>query len=663
MLATRRSISIMSTSNYQFPPSSPPPLSPPHLEDNGDQYSKAGLLPAFHPSTKPGLGYDMSSLSSKDGHLPTSFRKGLLDSSPSRGSHAHVKPYNDKESKLKQSLDEMFFNTKTKVHQKRERDNMNSRSNKTMSYPTPLPTSSVGERSSSPIREHNLKEVHVDAAAKDGWFGHNSDSEGEDDDSVGRRILLPAANSHPKLIQPTYAPSEFKSHPFIVRNPLSNMKILDFVAHQAKTVKIGRSSRCCNLQINKKNKQISREHLVVKYVPSSKKSNEDNYGYFLIKCLGWNGVIIYFPPGVSQASSSPVSSSAFATVNGKSDDEQKSINDENVKEQFLFKDQLVQVDAVAGIIIDIRGERILVQFDSDPKHNSRASLNVDETEDEIDNHCKSDDFVDKSLDQKIETGSCLGTTIFRDARVPENVVHCSNKPETASYPTESISEIENVRQASDPRPSHSSKPHGIISDKNSRSSITSENSTSHLGGESEIEPETHEVKRVRYSTPITVTAKSSGKISKSQTSQTIAKPIYPSTVEHTSGASISDSDDSVPIVSEFNIANLKTIICNHLAFSRLSSTPISIIQGSSASLTPVPKGQLRTVIKSIECVGVISRHGKDAAGKILEEEYYYIPENDNDEGRKFMLAQIKGHGGLRSCRKTHKQYYWKKPKI
>ena len=42
---------------------------------------------------------------------------------------------------------------------------------------------------------------------------------------------------------------------------------------------------------------------------------------------------------------------------------------------------------------------------------------------------------------------------------------------------------------------------------------------------------------------------------------------------------------------------------------------------------------------------------KDAAGQPLQEEYYYMPENDEDRERTTLVSNIKGHGGLRSCRK------------
>ena len=74
------------------------------------------------------------------------------------------------------------------------------------------------------------------------------------------------------------------------------------------------------------------------------------------------------------------------------------------------------------------------------------------------------------------------------------------------------------------------------------------------------------------------------------------------------------------------------------------------------------KDELRAWLANEPCIGVIYRKGKDAAGKPLEEEYYYDLENDPNQVRKFNVLSIKGgRTGLRSCRKTHKQYFWKKP--
>ncbi|ODV78789.1 uncharacterized protein CANTADRAFT_22743 [Suhomyces tanzawaensis NRRL Y-17324] len=110
-----------------------------------------------------------------------------------------------------------------------------------------------------------------------------------------------------------------------------------------------------------------------------------------------------------------------------------------------------------------------------------------------------------------------------------------------------------------------------------------------------------------------------------------------------------------------NVSEINNILINHLAFSRLSSTPGSFLKTISALTSNLTLRQIRVLLHNIECIGVIYRQGKDAAGKPLEEEYYYMPENDSDSHRTGLVSSIKGSTGLRSCRRTHKQYYWKKP--
>ena len=66
------------------------------------------------------------------------------------------------------------------------------------------------------------------------------------------------------------------------------------------------------------------------------------------------------------------------------------------------------------------------------------------------------------------------------------------------------------------------------------------------------------------------------------------------------------------------------------------------------------KDQLRVVLESSSCIGTIARQGKDAAGKPLESEYYYIPEMDTDEQRRLAVTDGLRKPSLRSCRKQHK---------
>lgn len=123
-------------------------------------------------------------------------------------------------------------------------------------------------------------------------------------------------------------------------------------------------------------------------------------------------------------------------------------------------------------------------------------------------------------------------------------------------------------------------------------------------------------------------------------------------------------DKILSTIPEFE--DIVNLITNHIAYSRVLQTPFSsIIELNSIKKHNLTKLQLRCLlIHSIDCIGVIFRQGKDAAGKPLDEEYYYIPEKDLDIQRVQLVEELKGSSShLRSCRKTHKQYFWKKPKI
>lgn len=101
-------------------------------------------------------------------------------------------------------------------------------------------------------------------------------------------------------------------------------------------------------------------------------------------------------------------------------------------------------------------------------------------------------------------------------------------------------------------------------------------------------------------------------------------------------------------------------ICNHvinqLAFSRLSSTPLpAIMQNLPAeSRHGLEIEVLRMAIEATPAIGIIERQGKDAAGKALESEYYYVPDKDDDEGRRAAVVDGLRKPSLRNCRKQHK---------
>ncbi|KAK8207071.1 hypothetical protein HDK77DRAFT_58094 [Phyllosticta capitalensis] len=137
-----------------------------------------------------------------------------------------------------------------------------------------------------------------------------------------------------------------------------------------------------------------------------------------------------------------------------------------------------------------------------------------------------------------------------------------------------------------------------------------------------------------------------------------------------------------------NESPIKNHVINQLAFSRLHSMPLSTIMNNlpadlrgsaddrsrrsakdalleeqNAEAAARLTGQdLQHILDNIPCIGEISRVGKDASGKALENEYYYMPEMDENHMRKDAVVGGIGGTGLRSVRKAHKQYYWKRPR-
>ena len=106
-------------------------------------------------------------------------------------------------------------------------------------------------------------------------------------------------------------------------------------------------------------------------------------------------------------------------------------------------------------------------------------------------------------------------------------------------------------------------------------------------------------------------------------------------------------------------------VVNQLAYSRLASTPLSTIMGNlpndltrgisnSEENERLTTDMLKVMLDKTQCIGEVCREGKDAAGKPLESEYYYIPDMDLDEKRRDAVVEGLRKPGLRACRKQHK---------
>jgi hypothetical protein len=65
-----------------------------------------------------------------------------------------------------------------------------------------------------------------------------------------------------------------------------------------------------------------------------------------------------------------------------------------------------------------------------------------------------------------------------------------------------------------------------------------------------------------------------------------------------------------------------------LIFAEVKPTPLPrLIADLAHRLPKVEEYLIRTVLVTTPCIGIVHRSGKDAAGKELSDEYYYIPES------------------------------------
>jgi hypothetical protein len=143
--------------------------------------------------------------------------------------------------------------------------------------------------------------------------------------------------------------------------------------------------------------------------------------------------------------------------------------------------------------------------------------------------------------------------------------------------------------------------------------------------------------------------------SPTKTRDRVPKEFSASPAKRSSSESTTDAD-TLPVVNH---------VINQLAFSRLSSTPISVILNnlpaalknfspSRSENRGLTKDDLHKILVATPCIGEIHREGKDAAGKALESEYYYIPDEDRDAQRRAAVVDGLRKPSLRNCRKQHK---------
>lgn len=492
-------------------------------------------------------------------------------------------------------------------------------------YPTPNPSSSVG-RSSSPTR-HDPEERRSSLEA-----------------------LIPDLSSTINGV-PT------ASKEFDVLNPQENVLRIPLCSSRPQ-ITIGRSSRACDYFLRPlkeasgaMDKTISRRHVLIQH--------SDNK--MLFKCLGHNGLIMMVPKvcGVAMKKDAGENDYVLFETNKPLENmqESKTIRFENGCTEFnIMRNESIEMPRFSNILLQIRDNIVLVNPDDNEE---------DMTEDEMEMETKTPQVkpVLKASPKVVPMANVSATTakintpkpsVKFDISTPQTLLCLAPRTPMKANPT-----LQWPAKEEELTPSVKKTKKASLFEKDENK----ENKHPFGKQESTSSPSVSFSEVKRPSTPL---ANKSANLPKNAPIKRRAASEEPPTqkkprkeIEHDSEGKLIISQECINNVN--NVKEIENILVNHLAFSRLSSTPASVLNTILATVAALSIRQLRTVLHNATCIGVIYRQGKDAAGKPLEEEYFYEPEKDQDSQRIQLLSLIKGHGGLRACRKTHKQYYWKKP--
>lgn len=410
----------------------------------------------------------------------------------------------------------------------------------------------------------------------------------------------------------------------VTRIPLSNT---------LSSIIIGRSSKSCDYHLRNNDKQVSRSHIRVDH-------NDSN---MTITCLGYNGFGMILPR-VCEVSR-PNDSDAFFVLKEttkplKLNKLSKTIRLDHQHTEFhVSRGESVQLPLFTNVLIQIANNVVL--------------LNPDDYE---------EDLTDDELPQLVKSREESNAATESAAESVHNTEKAKTIPFTPKGPVSTMPQTPHKQHhmitAEEPTPTIKKSNFSIFKDETSEPKGTSEPKQE----TSEQKQETTQVK-LEKEEPIPLAEKNINTPTPAKKRAASEEPMGNKKVKKEPAR---DADGKLIIDPNCikhlsNLTEISNILVNHLALSRLSSTPASFLNTILAVVAKLTLEELRAVLHQVDCIGVIYRPGKDAAGKPLEEEYYYVPEKDSDVERTKLVSSVKGYGGLRSCRRTHKQYYWKKP--
>lgn len=424
--------------------------------------------------------------------------------------------------------------------------------------------------------------------------------------------------SSPSRVTQSRVPPRTNSSTLSERTPLGSLPSIQLHV-DGKITRMGRSSASCDYQLSA-NRLISRVHVEACYKSTGSRLGRE---FVEITCTGWNGVKIHCKGQAYE----------------------------------LKKGETFQTDVRdAEIMLDVHDSRVVVEWPPKPR---LGAISSDEEEEEASPTKRQRVMLRHStppspspLQTRRRPASPISPSPAVQALLPSSpplppsrvhveTVEIYEDPEPAQETTE-LSESAQVSQTTQ---ALSQNAQNTMISQNSLSSSTEDFSDN----DEENDPIIHSFgpfganllpRMASFTAGESPNPSHTNSVKSSRSSHT--EPLHPQQAP---------ANNQLP-ASDFDIQGH---IINQLAFSRLSSTPLSTI----LSHLPQEAGVLslndvRRVVSATPCIGEVRREGKDAAGKPLESEFYYLPDLDEDDKRKEAVVMDLRKPGLRACRKQHK---------
>ncbi|XBW37385.1 hypothetical protein QEN19_002965 [Hanseniaspora menglaensis] len=478
--------------------------------------------------------------------------------------------------------------------------------------PTPLPTSSPGSKNgfSTTVMEsedHNLESSKI--LNPEDEFGmppvfdiksHTQIEEGGDYNLSSGDMSSQQLNSH------AIDPQEQSDEPVPINSDIYNdirsnslqVLTLPIMSHeQSKTVTIGRSSKMNDFQLTPKSGLISRQHLALTYFPNSNSLR--------IKCYGKNGVVVNFPKELQYKLVRQLKEKIFELV--PKDDAAEFVNDKEIVSNkgitsfVLNEREICFIPYMTGLQLSfgvVSVEVVIKDMLSDTEELGEAAA--------------------QSSNRNQERNGSAGSNIL-------------------SSPLADVVEY----------------------DEQDKPDMTHENLQAKLLAE-EDSANKPDKKIITVKRSLEETSQSVNDFKKQKTS---LKNNFMVTKRQA-------LEQLMNKLSSLNISikELVHLLTNHIAFAPVQQIPLRQLYEANTSTSnhlSLPEFKIFTenlLLNMEPSIQMIPRQGKDAAGKLLDPEFFYDVEKDNNEERVLIVGSLKGgRSGLRNCRKTHKQYFWKKP--